>query len=296
MNRSRVVCFGLTVAALIVAAKTHAQPANQATPLSDFQSRASLTEVFRAIRIPDPNNIAVYSYQLRLQSTESFIGQTTQSSGTLKIYDDQEPTTEMLRSELLMWRNGALLQRVVADGRRVWAHDNLRNEYSVSSYDSEPGQQRSSKYRKDLLQFLKLPTQGVSTHLVTMAEQIGLAGISNVKDWIGGVPFQGQDVVDPNDALGNHIFRTIWQTVPGNTRFAQFNCESYDKGSTFFLVSMLVHREENIGGKLKTTETTIFPEKDGNGVPLTFAREANDFKYRPPAGSKVVASTRTIKF
>lgn len=299
MNRSRIVGCGLLFAAVFVSSQAHAQGQalqNQATPLSDFQSRAALTDVFRGLRVPEPNSFSVYSLQLRLQSTETFVGKTTQSTGTLKIYDDQEPTTEMIRSELLMWRSGTLLQRVVADGRRVWAHDNLRNEYSVSSYDSEPGQQRSSKYRRDLLQFLKLPTQGVSTNLVTFAEQIGLAGMANVKDWIGGVPFQGQDVVDPNDALGNHIFRTIWQTVPGNARFVQFNCESFDKGSTFFLVSMQVHREENVAGKLKTTDTTLFPEKDGNGVPITFGREANDFKYRPPAGSKVVASVRTVKF
>lgn len=304
MNRSRLIFIGITATACIISAKCQAQSnqgqgnqGNQATALSDFQSRASLNDVLRSIRVPDPNQISAYSYQLRLQSTETYVGKTTQSTGTLKIYDDQEPTQEMLRSELLMWRNGTLLQRVVADGRKVWAHDNLRNEYSVSSYDSEPGQQRSAKYRKDLVQFLKAPTQGVSVNLILLSEQIGLGGgMSSAKDWIGGIPFQGQDVVDPNDALGNHIFRTIWQTVNGNYRFVQFNCESFDKGATFVLTSMQVHREENVAGKSKVTDTMIFPDKDGNGVPVTFSPGASAFKYRPPAGSKVVASIRTVKF
>lgn len=300
MQRKRIraiVVGAAVVVAGLLAAQGHSQ-SNTVPPrrLGDYQCRIALTDLLRSVRVPEAGNIYAYSGMFRLQSTETLFGKNTFYTGTLKVYDDQEPTSELIKAELLMWRSGELLQRIVADGRKVWAHDAKRNEYSVSNYDGEVSQARSPKYRKDFLSLFKAPTQGLSLNLVAFGEQLGLNGFASVKDWIGGLPFEGQDDVDPQDALGNHVLRRIWQAVPGNGRYAQFNCESYDRGATWALVSLEIHREDLVGRDVKTTHTLITVEKDSSGVSVTFQRGATDFFYRPPNGAKVLANSRVIKF
>ena len=268
--------------------------AQTSTPLSDSACRDALKIGFDSIRIPDPAHLTAFSYVLRLDTTETLNGKTTSYVSALKMYDDQTPSTELLKSELTLYRGTNLIQRTVADGKKVWSYDPYQNAYSVDAYNVEQGPSAAG-CRSNFFNFLKQTTAGSPQSLITLLDQASLKRSSWVKDWLGGIAFGGVNTI-PNDLMALHQFDTIWQKVPDNSRFVQFNMETFDGGSTWVLNSIQIHREDKVGNSTKVSDSFLTIPKDAGGLPLTETRTSAAFVFVPPAQSRVMASPRTIKF
>ena len=271
------------------------------TNLSDSSCRDVIRTAFDGIRIPDPNHLTGFSVVVRLDTTENYAGKTTNYVSALKVYDDLTPTSELLKSELTLYKGTNLIQRTVADGRRVWSYDPYQNAYSVDAYNVEQGA-NAPGYRDNFFNLLKQSATGTPSILMTLLGQAGIKRASWVKDWLGGLSFAGVNTYDPNDPFNlnqvvpPHQFDTVWQKVPNNTRFVQFNLETFDAGSTWVLISVQIHKEEKLGTSTKVSDSYLTVPKDAAGLPLTEIPTSTAFTFLIPARSKVLASSRTIKF
>lgn len=264
----------------------------QAT-LTDNECRITLTSAFNSLRVVDQSNLTAYSYGLRLDTTEVLNNRTTTYTGWLKLYDDSNPTSELLKSELTLYMGTNLVQRTVADGKKVWSYDPAQNAYSVNAYNVESGT-NSPRYRPDFVNLFKQTVIGSPLNLMTLMDQASITGTARVKDWLGGLPFEGQQVIDANDPT--HITNLIWQKLPDNSRFVQFNTETFDTGTTWTLNSVQIHRQDKVGASVKVSDTYLTPAKDANNIPLSYTKSSADFIFVPPVRSKVLANPRTIKF
>ncbi len=261
--------------------------------ITDNQCRMDLTSAFNNLRVIDQNNLTSYSYGLRLDTTEKLGTKTTTYVGWLKLYDDSNPTQELLRSELTVYLGSNLIQRTVADGKRVWSYDPIQNAYSADAYNVESGP-NAPNYRSNFVSLFKQTASGTPNHLMTLMDQASITGTARVKDWLGGIAFKGLQTVDANDPA--HLTEQIWQSVPDNSRFVQFNLESNDTGSSWTLNSIQIHRVESLRGLSKVTDTYLTQAKDNNNVAYSYPASDAAFTFVPPARSRVLASPRTVKF
>lgn len=261
--------------------------------LTDNDCRMTLTDAFNGFRVYDTVNLTASSYALQLSTTEKFNGRTTNYSGWLKLYDDANPTQEMLKAELTLYRGGNLMQRTVADGKRVWSYDPTENAYSVNAYNVEQGN-NSPRYRLDFANMFKQTAAGAPLNLMTLWDQASLTGTARVKDWLGGISFEGTEEADTNDPT--HFTRYVWQKLPDNSRFVEFICESHDDRATWRFTSAQIHRAERVGSSTRVSDTFLTIAKDVNSIPLSFTANSTDFAFVPPARSKVLATARTFKF
>jgi hypothetical protein len=179
------------------------------------------------------------------------------------------------------------MQRVVADGRKVWAYDPTQNEYSVSRYDTERNP-RNPDYRKDFIDSLREPIQGIPSNLITLALQSGLAGNVASRDWLPGFAFQGQESVSGDT-------QTIWQALPDNSRYARFDLVQ-DPNGLWQLDTARIYKRENVGGQVRELDSTISFPLDTFGVRLMQTANSVEFSFRSPAGARVLNSPRPIKF
>jgi hypothetical protein len=261
--------------------------------LTDNDCRITLTDSFNGFRVYDTTNLTASSYALQLSTTEKFNSHTTTYSGWLKLYDDANPAQELVKAELTLYRGGTLMQRTVADGKRVWSYDPASNAYSVNAYNVEQGN-NSPRYRLDFANMLKQTAAGAPLNLMTLWDQATLSGTARVKDWLGGITFEGTEEADNNDPT--HFTRYVWQKLPDNSRFVEFVCESHDTRATWQFISAQIHRADRVGSSTRVSDTFLTIAKDTNGVPLTFTANSTDFAFVPPARSKVLATPRTVKF
>lgn len=263
------------------------------TSISDLKCRTDLANAFQNLRVVDLNNPNAYSYGLRLDTSEVVGNRTTTYAGYLKLYDNSDPTAELLKSEMAIYNGNTLIQRTVADGRRVWSYDPIGNAYSVNAYNVESGT-NAPKYRDNFVLLLKQTAAGTPQYLMTLMDQASITGTARVKDWLGGLPFAGLQTIDQNNPL--MITEQIWQTVPDNTRYVQFNINSIDGGVTWNLDNIRIHKEDRLGSITKVTDTYLSQLKDQNGVAYSYPPSGTDFTFVPAPHSRVLASPRTVKF
>ncbi|MBS1700688.1 MAG: hypothetical protein JST12_03435 [Armatimonadetes bacterium] len=263
------------------------------TTLTDNDCRVTLTNAFGNLRVIDSSYPSAYSYCLRLDTTQSIGSRTTNYTGWLKLFDDANPTDESIKAELTVYEGATLVQRTVADGVKVWSYDPIGNAYSVNAYNVESGP-NVVNYRGGFINLFKETAMGTPQNLMALMDQASITGAARVKDWLGGLSFTGQQVIDANDPT--HITNLIWQKLPDNSRFVQFNTETYDTGLTWTLNSVQIHKEDKIGTSTRVLDTYLTLAKDSNGFPLSYTKTSTDFTFVPPARSKVLASPRTIKF
>lgn len=261
--------------------------------LTDNECRTTINTAFNNIRVVDVNNLTAYSYVLRLDTLENLNGKNTAYAGALKLFDDMNPAAEVLQAEMTVYSGTTLIQRTVADGKKVWSYDPMQNAYSVNAYNVELGN-NSPRYRPDFINLFKQTAAGAPLNLMTLMDQASISGTARVKDWLGGISFTGQESIDV--ANPSHLIRQMWQSVPDNSRFVQFNTESYDLGITWTLVNIQVHRVDKVGSSVKTSDTYLTVAKDASNIPLTMVKNSPDFLFVPPARSKVLSTPRTVKF
>ena len=268
----------------------------QAT-LTDNDCRIMLTTTFNDLRVVDPMDLNAYSYGLRLDTSETLNNRTTTYVGFLKLYDNSNPTAEVLKSELTLYMGTNLIQRTVADGVRVWSYDPTQNAYSVNAYNVESGT-NTPNYRPNFITLFKQTAIGSPLNLITLMDQASITGTARVKDWMGGLPFVGQRYYDPKDtSVPKKVWRDIvWQTLPDNSRYVQFTSDTADGGYTYSLSSVRIHRQDKVGSSVRLSDTYLTVGKDTNGLALSYLKSSPDFIFVPPARSKVLATPRTVKF
>ncbi len=280
------------------------------TTLTDSTCRDTLQTAFNSLRVADPSYVNAYSYVLRLDTTEKLNGRTTTYSGGLKLYDDADLTGELIKSELTLYLGTNLIQRSVADGRRVWSFDPAQNAYSVNAYNTDQGT-NTAHYRENFIGTFKETAQGTPLLLVTLMDQASITGTARVKDWLGGIKFEGLNWVKPKDPLNYvggdvngvpldpppHQYDTIWQKLPDNSRYVQFETETFNAGFNWALNSVQIHRQDKVGASIKVSDTFLtVPMDTTTGLPMSEVRNSGAFVFIPPARSKVLSSPRTVKF
>lgn len=280
------------------------------TTLTDSTCRDTLQTAFNSLRVADPSYVNAYSYVLRLDTTEKLNGRTTTYSGGLKLYDDADLAGELIKSELTLYLGTNLIQRSVADGRRVWSFDPAQNAYSVNAYNTDQGT-NTAHYRENFIGTFKETAQGTPLLLVTLMDQASITGTARVKDWLGGIKFEGLNWVKPKDPLNYvggdvngvpldpppHQYDTIWQKLPDNSRYVQFETETFNAGFNWALNSVQIHRQDKVGASIKVSDTFLtVPMDTTTGLPMSEVRNSGAFVFIPPARSKVLSSPRTVKF
>ncbi len=263
------------------------------TSLSVGDCNTTLVKAFEGLKVIDTSNPTAYSYALKLDTTVNLNGKNSIYSGWLKLYDNAEPTAEVLKAEVTLYEGANLMQRTVGDGKRVWSYDPAQNAYTVNAYNVESGA-NAPNYRSDFISYLKQGVVGNPQYLVTLMDQASIHGTTNVRDWLGGIRFEGQQYGDEADA--SHLYNIIWQKVPDGSRFVQFNTETRDSGATWYLTSIQIHRLERTGSSTRISDTYLTIAQDQSGAPLSYNSTSPDFVFMPPARSRVLASPRTIKF
>lgn len=255
--------------------------------MTDLECRTQLTDALNNMHIVDPMNPSAYSYVVRVDTTDRIGSNTTNYISVLRLYDNASVGGLLAKAELTTYRGVTLMQRVVADGRRVWAFDPTRNEYSVSQYDSERNP-RNPDYRRDFVNMLREPVQGVPSTLISLALQSGMAGSVGSRDWLPGFAFEGIEAP-------NGLTQTIWQTLPDNSRYARFDLVQ-DTNGMWQLDTARIYKRENVGGQLREVDSTISFPQDAFGQRLSQAMNSIEFSFRPPGQAKVLSSPRPIKF
>lgn len=255
--------------------------------MTDLECRSQLTDALNNMHLPDSSNPMAYSYVARIDTAERIGTNVTNYIGVLRLFDDASASGELAKAELTTYRGVTLMQRIVADGRRVWAYDPTRNEYSVAQYDTERNP-RNTDYRKDFINALREPVQGVPSTLITLALQSGLSGNVGSRDWLPGFAFQGEE-----SPAGDT--QVVWQALPDNSRYARFDLVQ-DTNGFWQLDSARIFKRETIGGQLREVDTTISFPRDTFGNRLTQSLNSVEFSFRPPAASRVLSSPRPVKF
>lgn len=255
--------------------------------MTDLECRSQLTDALNNMHLVDPLDPMVYSYVVRVDTAERIGTNTTNYISVLRLFDNATTTGELAKAELTTYRGVNLMQRVVADGRRVWAYDTTRNEYSVSQYDTERNP-RNADYRKDFVNSLREPVQGVPSNLINLALQSGLGGNVGSRDWLPGFAFQGEESVAGDT-------QTIWQALPDNTRFARFDLIR-DTNGLWQLDTARIFKRETVGTQVRELDTIISFPRDAFGNRLTQTANSIEFSFRPPARARVLSSPRPIKF
>jgi hypothetical protein len=255
--------------------------------MTDLECRSQLTDALNNMHLVDPLDPMVYSYVVRVDTAERIGTNTTNYISVLRLFDNATTTGELAKAELTTYRGVNLMQRVVADGRRVWAYDPTRNEYSVSQYDTERNP-RNADYRKDFVNSLREPVQGVPSNLINLALQSGLGGNVGSRDWLPGFAFQGEESVAGDT-------QTIWQALPDNTRFARFDLIR-DTNGLWQLDTARIFKRETVGTQVRELDTIISFPRDAFGNRLTQTANSVEFSFRPPARARVLSSPRPIKF
>lgn len=255
--------------------------------MNDLECRSQLTDALNNMHLVDTTNPMAYSYVVRVDTAERIGTNTTNYISVLRLFDNASTTGELAKAELTTYRGVTLMQRVVADGRRVWAYDPTRNEYSVSQYDTERNP-RNTDYRKDFVNSLREPVQGIPSTLITLALQAGIGGNVGSRDWLPGFAFQGEE--SPAGDL-----QTIWQSLPDNSRFARFDLFR-DTNGFWQLDTARIFKRENVGTQVRELDTTISFPLDTFGNRLTQTVNSFEFSFRPPARAKVLSSPRPVKF
>ncbi len=255
--------------------------------MTDLECRSQLTDAFNNMHIVDPMNPMAYSYVVRVDTADKIGANTTNYISALRLYDNASVGGLLAKAELTTYRGATLMQRIVADGRRVWAYDPTRNEYSVSQYDTELNP-RNTNYRRDFVNSMREPVQGVPSTLLTLALQSGMAGSVGSRDWLSGLQFQGEEAVSGDT-------QTIWQALPDNSRYARFDLVR-DTNGFWQLDTARIYKREMVGAQLREVDSTISFPLDTFGQRLTQAANSIDFSFRPPAQARVLNSPRPIKF
>lgn len=229
--------------------------------LDDAQCKKALNEILPTMRTTN-------AMSFRLEGENEYKGFFTKYSGSFKWFKNES----VIKSELKLSRDNTNLQRIVADGKKVWAHNLQRNEYTVARYSLELSV--GEDYMKRYISGVKYPVLGMGQHLMTLADQVGFVSPS-LKDWIGGISWQGKIEIDKNNSL--RIVKRIYQTV-ADYRYVMWELESFDEGVTFSFSSIKIHNKSFDG----STTTTYLYLDDCVGV------DYSGFKFVPPSGSKVL--------
>jgi hypothetical protein len=129
-------------------------------------------------------------------------------------------------------------------------------------------------YMKRYINGVKYPVLGMGQHLMTLADQVGFVSPS-LKDWIGGIEWQGKLEIDKNNSL--RIVKRIYQIV-ADYRYVVWELESFDEGVTFNFSSIKIYNKSFDG----STTTTYLYLDDCVGA------DHLGFKFVPPSGSKVL--------
>lgn len=278
---------------LLVPALVFVAAANAQTTINDAQCRTTISDVLNALKIVDGTNINAYSFVLRMDTTDTIGTYVQNFSGHVSLFHDTTSTAEQVKAEMTLYNGPNPINRTVADGKRVWSYEPSANAYTVNTYNVESGA-NSPSYLLDFRNFFNQGVVGTPQNFLILMDQIGIGTASRARDWIGGIPFQGQETVD--GSVPTHLYRQIWQSVPGNARYVQFNTESLDGGLTWTLVDIKIYRTTPVSSGTRVIDTTITVETDSMGVPLTMNTLSPNFFFTPPSRSKVLATARTVKF
>lgn len=255
--------------------------------MTDLECRSQLTDALNNMHLADPMNPMAYSYVVRVDTADRIGSNTTNYISVLRLFDNASVAGLLTKAELTTYRGVSLQQRVVADGRRVWAYDPARNEYSVSQYDTERNP-RNPDYRRDFVNMLREPVQGIPSTLINLALQSGMAGSVGSRDWLPGFTFQGEEAPTGDT-------QAIWQAMPDNSRYARFDLVQ-DTNGRWQIDSARIFKRENVGGQVRELDSVITFPLDTFGARLTQTENSVEFGFRPPARAKVLSSPRPIKF
>jgi hypothetical protein len=265
----------------------------QAPNMNDFECRNAITEALPSLRHASDNRLDVFSLVIRMDTTEQTGSRTRNFTSYISYYDDLAINTEIVQAEMLNYvRNPVngqdiLLQRIAADGKKVWSYDAERNEYAVQNYSGEIAAQRSNRYRPDFFNLFRAPVKGQPLDMITLLDQ-AVGDVPRARNWVGIASFAGYDTNDPVAPT-----REVWQQTPDGTRYVKFYMSRVD--SIWQIDSIELRRQQQIGSEQRVV-TSVIRVVQQDGLPLLMTRNEGRFFFTPPAGSKVIASPRTITF
>jgi hypothetical protein len=215
----------------------------QTPNMNDFECRNAITEALASLRHASDNRLDVFSMVLKMDTTEQMGPELKAYTTYLSYYDDLANNTEIVQAEMLNYSKDpdtgveTLIQRIAADGRRVWAYDAQRNEYSIQHYSAERNAQRAQTYRPDFFNLFRAPVKGQPLDMVTLLNQAA-GEVPRARDWVGVVSYSGFDNNDPMNPI-----RQVWQTTPDGSRTVKYFM-SKPGGSTWKIDSVEVSRTQ----------------------------------------------------
>lgn len=267
--------------------------ANAQVTLSEAESRATVADALNSIKVYDTVNPNAYSFVLKMDSTDSLGSFVQNYTGWVRVFHDTTLASEQVKAEMSLYLGATPLSRTVADGKRVWGYDPSANAYSVNTYNVESGA-NSPTYLADFRNFFNQGITGTPQNFLILLDHIGIGTASRARDWIGGIPFQGQETADAVDPMT--FYRTLWQSVPGNARYVRYDVVTTDNRATWSLSRIEISKTVPVAAGNRTVNSIITVEKDAMGIPLTLTTMSPEFRFIPPARSKVLATPRTVKF
>lgn len=217
---------------------------------------------------------------LSLDTRETYLGRTVRTQATAKWNNSIETGRDVLRAEIMIWKDGVRQQRVVSDGKTVWSYDFGRNTYSALPVDRRTGAQANT-YRLNVEGALSEAVGGPAADIVRLVREIAGGGVSTHRAWVPGV----------RAVPGSEPWQARWAIYDlptGQPKRVTFELSEDAEGNVWF--DRLVRTgSTKVGREWRSIESVISPLAE-EALPTSAA-----FVFIPPRNA-VSVPARAVRF
>lgn len=277
MHSRIAACFGF----LAVAGASFAQTPGEQWVKVGYQGLRAQSYIWARMSgsdtLSDPNNQRMLTVTRFI--TDTFWSSTFDANGLPQI-----------KLDCVEYKDGVFSRRITGDGTNLWNFHPIRNEYSVTGYNSSVVNGQRPNPLKDLLNGFNTHAQGQTAFVARLLKEVYSGGFVQYRPWLIGAQ---ETIVSGTDSMNDPILGAArrYQATPDRT-FVVFNTAN----SVFRSLAFQIDTDQNtnvrsvtnvfyadssaVGGKSRMVEwqMTIQP----------VAQNAGNYVFVPPSNAKPI--------